>query len=453
MKNRFLFLFAACLISPPNYGSAAETPNIVFILADDLGWGDLSCHGSDFIKTPNIDRLAREGTDFQRFYTTSPVCSPSRVGFLTGKFPARFRIHSAIGGVRKNVDVGQADWLDPRAVILPRLLKGAGYITGHFGKWHLQSGQADDAPLPAAYGVDEHALFAGTAHPNAEKTIEHNEIWNAALDFIRRHRDKSFFVNIWIHETHLAHYPSKTSLALYPDLNERQRIYAAVATDADQGVGQVLGVLKELDLERNTIVVFSSDNGPENTHPSMKEMRGGYGGYNSLGETGGRKGRKRSLHDGGTNTPFIVRWPDRVPPGGVDTTSVLSATDLLPTLCAVTGVSLPAGFEGDGENLLAAWEGKPFRRSRPIFWDWNGTNRPPTNWARWAILDGDWKLLTNNDGSRIELYDLSMDRPEANDLSPESPQRVKQLAAQLEAWKTSLPKELPAECISKKRKR
>jgi N-acetylgalactosamine-6-sulfatase len=208
-------------------------------------------------------------------------------------------------------------------------------------------------------------------------------------------------------------------------------------------------VLKELDLEKNTIVVFSSDNGPENTHPSIKEMRGRYGGYYSLGETGGRKGRKRSLHDGGTNTPFIVRWPGRIPAGRVDTTS---ATDLLPTLCAATGVSLPAGYEGDGENLLAAWEGKPFRRSRPIFWDWNGTIRPPTNWPRWSVLDGDWKLLTNDDGSRIELYDLSKDRAEANDRSRESSERLKQLAAQLAAWKASLPRKIPADCISRKRK-
>jgi N-acetylgalactosamine-6-sulfatase len=454
MRCSLLLLAGLAVLFAASSASAAERPpSVVFILADDLGWGDLSCHGSEFVKTPNIDRLAREGTDFQQFHTTSPVCSPSRVGFMTGRFPARFRIHTAIGGVRKNAEAAQADWLDPRAATLPRLLKTAGYVTGHFGKWHLQSGQADDAPMPAAYGVDEHALFRGTAHPNAEKVIEHAEVWEAAVDFLRRHRDRPFYANVWIHETHLAHYPTEASLEANGQLDERRRIYAAVAADADRGVGRILDALDELGLADDTIVVFSSDNGPENTHASMKEMRGGYGGYYSVGETGGKKGRKRSLHDGGTNTPFIVRWPGRVPAGRVDRASVLSATDLLPTLCAAAGANLPPGYEGDGENALAAWEGKAFRRGRPIFWDWNGTERPPTNWPRWAVREGDWKLLTNDDGSRAELYHAAEDRAEATDLAPRHPERVTRLAALLERWRASLPKEVPADCISKKRKR
>jgi len=431
--------------------TAAAKPNIVFLLADDLGWGDLSCHGSTFVQTPNLDRFAKEGTDFQQFNTTSPVCSPSRTGFMTGRFPARFGIHSAIGGVRKNAEIPQVDWLDPKAPTLPLLLKEVGYVTGHLGKWHLQSGQADDAPLPAAYGVDEAVLFPGTAHPDVEQTIAHDQIWDAAVEFLKRHRERPFYLNVWMHETHLAHYPSADALKAHAGLDERQRIYAAVASEADRGVGRVLAALKELNLERNTLVVFSSDNGPENTHATMKEMRGGFGGFYSIGETGGQKGRKRSLHEGGVNTPFIVRWPGQIPAARVDKTTSLSATDLLPTVCAAVGVPLPVDFVPDGENMLPAWRGEAQSRTKPIFWDWSGTDRPPTNWPRWAVRDGDWKLVVDDD-RRAELYLISEDRAEAHNRAGEHPEIVAKLRLKLDEWQASLPKELPADCLSKRRR-
>jgi arylsulfatase A-like enzyme len=441
------FALLAAVVSP---SAEAARPNVVFLLADDLGWGDLSCHGSEFIQTPNIDRLAREGTDFQRFYTASPVCSPSRTGFMTGNFPARYSIRGAIGGVQKNVEWAQADWLDPKAVTLPRLLRDAGYVTGHFGKWHLQSGQADDAPLPGDYGVEEYALFDNTAHPKAVRTVDYTEMWDAAVDFLNAHKEQPFYVNIWMHETHLAHHPSEESLKQYAGLDEKQRIYAAVATDADRGVGRVLAALDELRLTENTLIVFSSDNGPENTHPSMKEMGGGYGGFYSVGATGGKKGRKRSLHDGGTNTAFFVRWPGHVPAGRVNTTTVLSATDLLPTVCAAAEVKLPGSYVGDGESMLAAWTGGEVARTKPIYWDWSGGDRPETNWARWAVLDGEWKLLTDGAG-RSELYHMTADLPEAHDELARQPDVAKKLAAELDAWRASLPSTPAAEFLSRRR--
>ncbi len=454
--NRFIpsLLAAIALANFSTHGAPAggTKPNIVFLLADDLGWGDLSSHGSTFIKTPNLDAFAKQGTDFHCFNTASPVCSPSRTGFMTGQFPARFGVRGAIGGVAKNVEWDQVDWLDPKAVMLPRLLKEVGYVTGHFGKWHLQSGQADDAPLPGAYGVDEYALFPGTAHPNAVQTIGEHEIWGAAVDFLRRHREHPFYLNVWMHETHLAHNPTPESLAANAQLDERQRIYAAVATDADSGVGKILATLKELGLEENTLVIFSSDNGPENTHPTMKEMRGGYGGYYSIGETGGKKGRKRSLHEGGVSTPFIVRWPGHVPAGRVDKTTRLSATDLLPTVCAAVGVTPPATYVGDGENMLAAFSGKEVQRTKPLFWDWTGTDRPVTNWPRWSVHDGEWKLLVD-DGGRAELYRLADDSAEASDMAKANPEVVQQLRTKLDAWKATLPTALPKDCLSNKRLR
>lgn len=449
MKSLWFALLSLCVC---NVSHAAASPNVVFILADDLGWGDLSCHGNSYIKTPHIDTLAAQGTDFHGFNTASPVCSPSRAGFMTGKFPARFGIRGAIGGVAKNMEWNMVDWLDVKAVILPRLMQGAGYVTGHVGKWHLQSGQADDAPQPSAYGVMEAALFANTAHPKVERTINDHEVWAAATDFLQRHREKPFYLNVWMHETHLAHHPSEESLKAYAHLDERQRIYAAVATDADRGVGLILAKLKELGLEANTLVVFSSDNGPENTNPRAKKMGSGYGGYYSIGETGGKKGRKRSLHEGGTNTAFIVRWPGQVPAGRVDKTTRLSATDLLPTVCAATGVKLPEDYQGDGEDMLAAFKGAEVKRTKPIFWDWTGTDRPPTNWARGAINDGDWKLLID-DAQRVELYRLTEDAAEEKNLAKENPDMVKELRAKIDAWKATLPTSLPADCLSHRRAR
>ena len=270
------------------------------------------------------------------------------------------------------------------------------------------------------------------------------------MDFLERHRARPFYLNVWMHETHLAHFPAKESLAAHAQLDERQRIYAAVAADADRGVGRVLAALKKLGLEENTLVIFSSDNGPENTHESKKEKGAGYGNYYSLGDTAGRKGRKRSLHEGGVNTPFLVRWPGRIPAGRVDRTTSLSATDLLPTVCAAAGVPLPAGFAGDGENMLGAWEGGKVARTKPIYWDWTGGDRAPHTWPRWAVRDGEWKLITD-DGRRTELYRVAEDRAEEHNLAAQHPDIVARLAAQLTAWKATLPKEPPAAFTSKLR--
>lgn len=441
------FLLLILLAITATARAADAKPNIVFILADDWGWGDLSCHGNKFVDTPNIDSLARTGTEFYQFNTCSPVCSPSRTAFTTGLFPARLGVHEAIGSAAKNREVNQVDWLDPRAVTLPRLLKAAGYTTGHFGKWHL-GGAFDDAPLPAAYGFDEHAVFTG---PERATQTDYRKVFDAAAGFLRAHKDGPFYLNLWIHETHLAHDPTEESLKRYAKLDEQQRVYSAVVADGDNGIGKVLATLKELGLEQNTVVIFSSDNGPENTgkdKESRGELRGGYGGYYSVGSTGGARGRKRSLYEGGVRLPFIVRWPGHVPGGQVNKTTALSAVDLLPTLCAAVGAALPDSFKSDGENMLPALLGKEVARTKPIFWDWRGKDTPRDCWPRWAVRDGDWKLVTD-DASRIELYHWTDDWAEGKDMAKDNPEAVAKLSALLAAWKTSLPKEPPPELISK----
>ncbi|MBL9189664.1 MAG: sulfatase-like hydrolase/transferase [Opitutaceae bacterium] len=425
-----LALAAALLLSPSAMLFAADAPktparpNIVFIYADDWGWGDLSCHGNTWLKTPNLDRLANEGIDFQQFNVLHPVCSPSRVAAMTGRYPARFGINHIFG---PNRGPEMPDWLDSRAPTIPRYLKAAGYRTGHFGKWHMGEGR----PTMADYGIDESAVYGG---PGPKIDRSGDEIPSRAVQFIEAHKGRPFYLNVWLHESHLNHTPSPESLEQWKHLDERKRIYAAVITDGDRKVGMILDALKRSGLEQNTLVVFSSDNGPENTgSPDQKGSPGAWRSYYSLGETGGLRGRKRSLFEGGVRVPFIVRWPGHAPAGAKNDTTVFTAVDLLPTFCAAAGVTPPPEAQGDGENLLAALNGQPVLRTRPIFWRYRSTDL--------AVRDGDWKLVTNFDGTQSELHNLKWNRAEdaAQDQSKAHPDITARLTKMVLAWNATLP--------------
>jgi N-acetylgalactosamine-6-sulfatase len=446
-------LLLLLLASADSARSAPATrPNIVFIFADDWGWGDLSAHGHPWLKTPHLDRLAREGTDFHQFNVLNPVCSPSRAAALTGMFPSRFGIHQHFATPAQNLARHMPDWLDPRAPSLPRFLQQAGYRTGHFGKWHLTNRNTHGAPAPTAYGFDEYAVFNGgaeTASADLHATPDN------AVKFIHAHKDRPFFVNVWLHESHLPHVPTAASLARWSHLDEQKRVYAAVITDGDNAVGRVLDALEAAGVAQNTIVLFSSDNGPESTAPAtQRESRdadakaAGYGGYYSVGSSGGLRGEKRSLFEGGVRVPFLVRWPGRTPAGARNDTTAFTAVDLLPTLCAAAGVTLPADYRGDGENLLAALQGQPVRRTRPIHWEWTGKSAEPDWWPRLAVRDGDWKLLLDADGRRTALHRLTTDRAEAVDVAAQHPEVVARLRQLALAWKASLPTTVDPACIS-----
>jgi N-acetylgalactosamine-6-sulfatase len=427
-------------------------PNIVFIFADDWGWGDLSCHGHPWLKTPHLDRLATGGIDFQQFNVLNPVCSPSRTASLTGMYPARFCVHQHFApGI--NVQRGMPDWLDPNAPTLARFLKNAGYRTGHFGKWHLTNTGADGAPQVSAYGFDESAVFNGPGGAREQAKV-HDTAGNA-VRFIRESNGRPFYLNVWIHESHTPHVPTKESMEKWKHLDEQKQVYAAVITDGDNDVGLVLAALKEAGVEENTIVIFSSDNGPEWTGKqkyigkNATDASHGYDTYYSVGSTGGLRGRKRSLFEGGVRTPFIVRWPSHAPAGAKNEKTGGTAVDLLPTLCAATGVKLPDDYHGDGENLLAAFNGKDVARTRPIFWEWRGNNTEPDWWPRLAVRDGDWKLALTYDAKRVELHQLINDRAEANDAAKEHPEIVERLSKLALEWKATLPERPNPECISK----
>lgn len=447
--NLLLFLLPLAILTGSAAVGAAK-PNIVFIYADDWGWGDLACHGHPHLQTPNIDGMARAGTDFHHFTVANPVCSPSRTAILTGHFPARHGVHEHFAGHAENVARGMPDWLDPQAAVLPWALKKAGYALGHFGKWHLSSDGIKDAPWPEAYGFDKALVWTGpgrdvfTGSSYEDKAGPHGDpVASAyksaaavehAIRFIRGVKGRPFYVNLWLQETHHLVAATEADRRAYPDTPEPFQTYFAAVTRADRLIGEVLATLDELGVANNTIVIFSSDNGPEDRGEKPEDKF-----YRSQGETGGLRGRKRSLYLGGVNTPFIVRWPGRVPAGRVDRSTVLSGVDVLPTLLAAVGVPVPAGYAGDGEEMLAAWEGRAQTRTKPLFWEWRGTHGKPANWPELAMRDGHWILLMTADRKRVELYDIGRDRAQEQNLAAAEPARVEAMTGALRAWKATLP--------------
>jgi arylsulfatase A-like enzyme len=440
---------AAALAIPESLsavGRSNRKPNVIFILADDLGWGDLGCYGHPHIKTPNLDRLAREGMRFTQFYVNSAVCSPSRTAFMTGHFPARHRIHGHLASPDQNARRAMPNYLDPTVPTITEVLHEAGYATAHFGKWHLGSGPG--APGLSAYGIHAHR----TTNSNSPGFDQKDPYFRAkstrlivddAIRFIEANQDNPFYVNVWTLVPHATLHPTEDQIKPYrrfvPGKNLPYKgalqIYYASVGDLDQQVGRLLDKLDELGLAESTVIFFSSDNGPEDIHIRNATHSG-------VGSAGPFRGRKRSLYEGGVRTPFIVRWPRKVPAGRVDNTSVLSGVDFLPTLCNLTGADLPTGLKLDGEDVGDMLRGHPSPRRKPIMWEWrfrihgHVLNRSPML----AIREGDWKLLMNPDGSRLELYNIPRDRSELNNLANSRKDLVDCLSKKLLAWQGTLPK-------------
>jgi N-acetylgalactosamine-6-sulfatase len=420
-------------------------PNFIFIFADDLGWGDLGCYGNRQIKTPNLDELAKRGILFTQFYVNGSVCSPSRAAIMTGHFPARHGIHGHFATQQQNAARGMPNWLDPTVPTVTKLLKAAGYTTGHFGKWHLGSGQG--APTPGEYGIDEHCTI-GSAGPQltgqddpyfrAKSTAQ---IVDRTIDFIDKNRHKPFYVNVWTLLPHATLHPMDEQMKPYERYAPQgvpyegvKQIYYASVSDLDQQIGRLIKKVDELGLADSTLIAFSSDNGPEDF-----DIRNAV--HSGIGSTGPFRGRKRSLYEGGVRMPFIVRWANRVPAGRVDNTSVIAGVDWLATTCGLAGIKLPESLSLDGEDMSSALLGKPRQRAKPLMWQWrfrifgDTTNKSPML----AIRDGKWKLLMNPDRSRVELYDIPGDSTEVDNVADQQPQIVKRLSEQLLKWQGTLP--------------
>ncbi|MFY9239251.1 MAG: sulfatase-like hydrolase/transferase, partial [Roseovarius sp.] len=300
------------------------------------------------------------------------------------------------------------------------------------------------------YGYDDYGAFncAGEqmpVHDDAERTIAFIEQAVAV--------GKPFFVNLWVHEPHTPFHVIPKYRWWFRDagLSEEDEIYAATLAHADERIGQVLDTLDRLGLAENTLVVFSSDNGPARAAGLAKlelsydtATGAGFGLAASKGITGGRKGYKAALFEGGIGVPFLVRWPGKVAAGKVDDETLISAVDLLPTFCEVAGAALPQGYTADGVSQVKALQGTPaLRRERPLFWKadspWPAAKNKPFHWGSWAVVHDHWKLVANQDLSYVELYDLEKDPLENANLASRLPEQVKALTTQLQAWQASLP--------------
>lgn len=467
--TRIFPLLTALLLVPLAALHAAETkaaskPNVIFILTDDQGWNDARFAGHPYVKTPNLDKFASQSTWLRQFYVASTVCSPSRCAFMTSHYPARHLIHGHFADHGTNAARFMPDWLDPKTPTLASLLKEAGYATAHFGKWHL--GHGTGAPPPTDYGFDVSKAVNSSGVQLGDEGKEPYFrakstalIVDETLKFIREHREGPFYVNLWTLLPHAPLKPTPEQLAVYdglaPDakspgfgrwmqdylarsknLTNQMKVFCASLTDLDTQLGRLFAALDEMKIADNTIIFFSSDNGAE-------DYRIGNAANAGVGNTGPLRARKRSMYEGGIRTFGLVRWPGHVPAGRRDETSVTGGVDLLPTLCKLAGVEVPASIQPDGEDVSDIWLGASRPRTKPLHWEWlfnvaggkGGGYLPPML----AVRDGDWKLFVNHDGTGAQLYNIPQDIGEEHDLATQHPEVVNKLTATATSWAASLP--------------
>tara|TARA_R110002049_G_scaffold307720_2_gene509200 strand:- start:25416 stop:26756 length:1341 start_codon:yes stop_codon:yes gene_type:complete len=442
--------------------SNPKRPNIIFIFIDDMGFGDLSSFGNCKIQTPNIDRLADEGIKFTNFYVGSPICSPSRVTVNTGQYPSRNGITSFLAGSKQNEKRGMANYLDSNVPTIAKTMKEAGYHTAHFGKWHMGGGRdIGDAPRPEEYGFDESLVsFEGLGdrllikgQELSEKSaklgngniqwVEKHEITPILVDrtlkFIKKNKKTPFYINLCtgdVHDPFQAKDEYRKMFSKYSN-NHYEQEFLATLYQLDQQIGRLLNELDKMGLSENTLVIFTSDNGPTDWKYYYDE------GFAPPGSAGPFRGRKWSLYEGGIREPFLARWPGKIPKGSINDTTILHAADLFPTFCDLTAVKRP-DIAFDGEVMSQAILGKPKQqRKRPLYWEYGSEydikpGNPRYISPRLAMRDKQWKLLMNNDSSQIELYNLEKDCAETKNLAKCYPVIVQEMTQQLKKWKEGL---------------
>lgn len=447
----------------PDSTMSRQRPNVIFILTDDLGWGELGCHGNPFNKTPHLDRLAAEGVRFHAAYASSTVCSPSRAGLLTGQAPPRNGITDYLrpetdwylplcppdrGFAGNELPADTEYRLDPSMVTLAQMFRVSGYATGIIGKWHL-SGYDDHGVRfgPLKYGFDESILseqvFIGggsyfwpyaCVDPAARPVLGDNEYLvdrmnHEAVEFIRRHADHPFFL-------YLSHYAVHTTLVgkaddvahfcSQPDAGDgswaprNNPHLAAMLRSVDDGIGAILKTLAELGLDRDTMIVFTSDNGGEARVTMNGHLRGG----------------KSMTYEGGLRVPLVIRGPDRIPGGRVAGEPTINL-DFYPTFAEMLGFPVPREHVLDGESILPLLRGEsaPALLERRLFWHYPlAAPHFLGGESSAASRAGMWKLIAFFQRRELELYDLAADESERTNVATANPRQVDKQHALLEAW-------------------
>lgn len=450
--NRIL-LALALLVSGPRL-HAADKPNVVLIVVDDMGQRDLGCYGSTFYKTPNIDKMAKDGLRFTDFYAACPVCSPTRVSILTGKYPQRTGITDWIPGRKDMPDQrlkrpAIPNELPLEEVTLAEALKARGYATGMVGKWHL--GGEGFEPTKQGFDVNVGGDQTGTPRsyfaPFENKTgkmpgLEQAEAGEYLTDrlateaekFLDANKDKPFFLYLPHYGVHTPLQAKKDVVAKYnvKPAHGRQSnpVYAAMVESVDDAVGRVLKKLDDLKLSDNTLVIFTSDNGGLATLEGMP--------FAPTINAPLREG-KGYLYEGGVRVPLIVKWPNKVKPGVTD--QLASSNDFLETALEASGGRKPADPKTDGVSLLPVFEGKKLAE-RALYWHYphyaNQGSRPGG-----AVRAGDYKLIEFYEDGRRELFDVKKDLSESRNLAADKPDVVKDLAAKLDAWRKEVGAKMP----------
>lgn len=455
MRDRFVarLLFASIVIGlghPPSATGAQEAGrlNVVLILADDLGWTDLACFGSDLYRTPNIDRLAREGMKFTQAYSACTVCSPTRASLMTGKYPARLRVTDWIPGrPPANPKLLVPEWtkfLPHEETTLAEVFKAAGYATASIGKWHL----GPETHFPKTQGFDVNIAGTDLGSPTsgyfapwkiptltegADGEYLTDRMGVEAARYVKENATRPFFL-------YLPHFAVHTPIQAPKDLTEKYRalvktgarhtnsIYAAMVESMDTAIGRVLTALEGQRILDRTIVIFTSDNGGHLPTTSNAPLRVGKG----------------SCYEGGTRVPLIVRWPGVVAPGSVSDTPVITP-DIYPTLLAITAVAGVATHRPDGESLEPLLRRNGELKRDAIFWHYphyqlyqQGGTVPYA-----AVRVGDFKLIQFYDGSSSELYDLRQDIGETRNLAAAQPDRLRALQDRLDRWRNDVSAQLP----------